>query len=681
MVFLYLGVLGLVALGTLLFLFLWSFLIGTKNMLQNIIGGVPRFILTFGLYLIGSWLWIYFALPNIVSAFWYFLILNLVVGGLSIFVSYVVESGGVSGKFPSSLVNALSFIAFFFVFFALDKIIPLLFSIPLYANLILGPIKMGDILKGRVTANSITEVFNVSRTMRMRKSLVLTVLFFLLIPIVIGGNLFFFYSVDRAEYFEESVQSSDSDLPFTSKIDGEMLRVVDLDLAQSIMKKSNRLGSNTKVTNIHLGNINGSTYWIGAVLFDGDVFLRQDLNHYQGFIAVDFRDPDKTPIIIEQNFYVGSDLALDNKLSRVIYNYDQNYIPGDNSYYTLGDDGRMRLIVPYSIRASPVFAGVKGAGIITQELYLKGGVLEITSNGTVTDYKDLSTLPPYARVQFYSETWLESMVQSWGSSITEISPKRQFGLLTSKGGIFKSQWKMGIDDDVRVVIDPDTRENVQYFLLESTGSDNQVLRGAMKANASGIFFYDWSEYGFIDSNAARSFAETEITNQLDTTTHGYETLLPLLYPIRDNPQTLEDYAYVIPLQFRGVRFGGVVILDPSDKTGSHSAVKIVDSEGDNNISKVIDIAIEEYFSGDSGAPVGQLTIDTKFDYVSDGFTVYVMTGTFVSPTFNDTITVVFEQERIVDQKDWIKVVTSAPGDVIQITIVMENGVYYAVDIQ
>ena len=680
MVYLYLGVLGAVALGTFLSIFLWIFLLGSKNIVNNLIGQIPRFLVFLILYFIGTWFWIYFNLPNIVSIFWYFLVLNIILGGISLFIAYVVENGGFSGSSQGNILNILGMLSFLILFISLDRIIPILFSLPLYASLLLGSIKLRDILSGQTNANSITQVFKVEKTMQLKKIRAVLLLALFLLPIIIGVNLFFYYSVDRAEYFDASVQTAPTDLPFKSKMDGEMLRVVDFDLAQSIMKKSNRLGSNTLVTDIHLGDINGSTYWIGAVLFDGDTFIRQDLNHYQGFIGVDFKDPDHQPIIIEQNFFVGKELSLDNKMSRVIYNFNPNYIPGDNSYFTLGSDGKMRLMVPYSIRASPLFQGVSGAGIVTQELYLKGGVLEIKSDKTVTDYQDLTTLPHYARVQYYSETWLKDMVGSWGSSITSISPSREFGLLTSYGGIFKSPWKMGIDDDVRVVIDPDTRENVQYFLLESTGSDNQVLRGAMKANSTGIYFYDWSEYGFIDSTAAKNFAETEITNQLDTTTHGYETLLPLLYPIRDNPQSMDDYAYVIPLQFQGVRFGGVVILDPSDKTGSHNAIKIVSSEGANNITKVIDEAIDAYFSGSSGAPTGDLAISSTVNYVTDGNSIFVLSGNFSSSSFNATIDVVFEQGRITDQSDWIKVVTARPGGTITISIVLESGVYYAVDV-
>ncbi len=97
-------------------------------------------------------------------------------------------------------------------------------------------------------------------------------------------------------------------------------------------------------------------------------------------------------------------------------------------------------------------------------------------------YDQREDLPAHATIQLYSEGWLESQISNWGQSLVNDNEVRWSTVLPW----VRSERLLGIDDDVRVVINPDTLEAVQYILLDSTDSTNQILRGAIKANASGF---------------------------------------------------------------------------------------------------------------------------------------------------------------------------------------------------
>lgn len=658
MVLLFTSLLIPVALGSLLVALVWYIFFAftrTSQVLQGISGFILILITTLFTFL-GSWIWLYFNKPTDVGLFWHFILLFLILGGIAI----------ASVSKNEVFYSPLMIIVFFVIIFDWGK----LFIILPTGILVFALLFFVDEGSSGWTPNLTIPT--------------LAVAFIILLISTIGVNLMLYAPIDNAQYYDSIIEYEEDGLPFSNKVTGPELRVVDEPLASSIMKKSNRLGSNTKVSEIHLGHINGSTYWIGGVSFDGNKFLRQDLNFYQGFIAVDFRNPEKPPIIIEQEFYIGKDLVLDRQLQRNVFEYNNNFKVADNTHFTMTTEGEMRLMVPYSVQADTFFEpGIAGSTFITQEIQKLGGVLEFAADGSIiADYTDPHDLPVHGQVQYYSEVWLEREINYWGQSITQITPERDFGLLTHLGGIFKSQWRMGMENDTRVIIDPDTGKNIQFALLESKGSDNQVLRGAMKANSTGIYFYDWSEYGFIDSDAAKAFAETTITSYLDTITHGYSPLLPILYPIVDNPSTLFDYAYIIPLQFKGIRFGGVVIVDPDNKAGTHSVIKIVENEDNYNISRLVGEAIEEYLLTDDDGIIGSLEVNNIYQYVEDGNTVLVMTGNFTFELNNRTelVNIVFRADKMRELQDWLLALDSNVGVIYSLNIQLEAGIYYAVDI-
>jgi len=507
-----------------------------------------------------------------------------------------------------------------------------------------------------------------------------------IVTMLLIASMFFspivFTRIDNAKYFDSVLKYQDKgSLPFQTKINGSELRVTDKGLAESLMDQSNYFGSNKAIYSIHLGNYHGKTYWIGAAIFDG-LILNDQKNQIDGFILVDFSDPTLEPIIIEQNFKVDVNLFFNHDLNRKVWMHNINYEAGDNYYFSYNDQAdRMELIVPYSIRDS-TFLGSKYGGFVTQDMRLKGGVLIYGPDGElIHDYtsNQLEDVPAHARIQVYSETWLETQIDRWGRSLVADHDVRWNTALPW----IKSERRLGIDDDVRVVINPDNFQSTQYILLDSTGSTNQILRGAIKANVSGLFYYNFEKYLFKDTDTALEHVVATINN-LKTSSNPYTALLPILYPIKENITSLSDYAYVMALQIGNSKFGGIAITNPADKSGSQTVVEFI-NEGENvKISEVVNKAIDKYLNivGNSdtsnngtGSITGDFKIDTIRSYQKDGQTIYAMEGNFSG--LNENIRVLFTQQRITNEQQWLEVVFANVGDTLTISIQQLNGIYYA----
>lgn len=519
--------------------------------------------------------------------------------------------------------------------------------------------------------------FSFTTVRRARIGLFLTVL----LTVSILGGMFVFRINDRAQYFDEKLTYT-NELPFYQAITGEELRVVDRVLAQKIMDKSNVFGSNMAIKDIHLGNINGKTYWIGAASFDS-IILSDDHNTIQGFLGVDFTDPTKEVIIIEQKFEAGYSLILNHDLQRIVHNHNYRYLASDNAYYSMNDAiGQMELIVPFHVK-DHVLLGDENGGFITQDMWIDGGVLRINNKGDVVKEYGSSQrdeIPSHAQIQLYSETWLETNIEAWGKSIVN---DHEISWSASALPWARSSRRMGIDDDVRVVVDPDTGGYTQYTLLDSTDSTNSILRGAIKANSSGLFYYNWEEFNYIDTNSAHDHVNQAVIDVLGTSTHGYKTLLPILYPIGTNVTSLDDYAYVVTLQLGDSRFGGIAITDPSDKTGTRTVVEFAISESVVDIAATMDKAISRFLAliqdGNTTIidEISDFTISQKFSYVEEGDTIYVMEGLF--GTANQTV--VFSREYILTIVEWIQVVSSEIDDTLRITAQIIDGIIFATSIE
>ena len=79
---------------------------------------------------------------------------------------------------------------------------------------------------------------------------------------------------------------------------------------------------------------------------------------------------------------------------------------------------------------------------------------------------------------------------------------------------------------------------------------------------------------------------------------------------------------------------------------------------------------------------GNFTITEKTSYVSNGNTIYVMTGNFTleNGTILSNILIVFNQANITATKEWILVVIAQVNDILEIQAVITGDVNYAIQI-
>ncbi|MHA1212710.1 MAG: hypothetical protein ACTSSH_09635, partial [Candidatus Heimdallarchaeota archaeon] len=314
-----------------------------------------------------------------------------------------------------------------------------------------------------------------------------------------------------------------------------------------------------------------------------------------------------------------------------------------------------------------------------------GGVLEFDSLGNlIKDYKDLTTLPDYARIQCYPEDWLEYNINKWGR---HRKSNHEFAYW------FTTSEQLGISwfDDVRVIYDANTGETSQYIMLTQPESQSQLLRGSIKANASGIFFFDWSEVNpkSIDTLNALYHCETAIDVEVGTTEHNYIPILPLLYPIRTKFSNMSDYAYVVPIQFTSIRFGGICIANPFDPSGVQTIVEI--AEISDTVDIVLNRALNSYLTmiGDELTTVDNYTetlvLDAITSFEQDGNTIYVGAGnlTYIPPgnvtPISDNATVWFTQDYL-NVSQWEQVIFLEAADVLKLNIVTVNGIFYCIEI-
>ncbi|MHA1126486.1 MAG: hypothetical protein ACTSO7_13430 [Candidatus Heimdallarchaeota archaeon] len=508
-------------------------------------------------------------------------------------------------------------------------------------------------------------------------------------PAAFGIGTAIYKGFNQAKYFDSILTFTDEKEPFSSLITSEHLRVVDSDLAAELILKSSPFGSNTMILELHIGVIDGDLMWIGAIGTDairvGTDNEGRKRNTIFGFAGVDLTDPQVPVKVINQTFEIGHYLARTKTLNRQVWKINPNYIAGYNTYFSMNPDGEMRLLVPYSITQSWKTEAVYGIGMTT---YLEklGGVLEFDASGAlVKDHKDLTTLPDYARIQCYSEDWLEYSINKWGK---HRKGNHEFAYY------FTTSEQLGISpyDDVRVIYDPSTDEISQYVMLTQPDSESQLLRGAIKANSTGIYFFDWSDVTPkpIDTNSAIRHCETKLLQVVGYPDHNYYPILPLLFPIRETFGNLSDYAYVVPLQFDNLRFGGVCITDPFDAGGSNTWVEVAD-EPHETVAYTLAEAIEQYllnYGGEIPATSNEtstLKIDAMSSFIKDGNTIFVAFGnlTYVPEgnitSVSENTTVWFTQTYL-NVTQWQIVLFLNVNDTIELEIVYLNDVFYCKEI-
>ncbi|MGC9778347.1 MAG: hypothetical protein HZR80_03810 [Candidatus Heimdallarchaeota archaeon] len=366
-------------------------------------------------------------------------------------------------------------------------------------------------------------------------------------------------------------------------------------------------------------------------------------------------------------------------LNRIIWKLNPNYRAGMNSYFSMNDEGQMRLLVPYSISNSWRIEKTSNLAMMT---YLErlGGVLEFDSEGNlIKDYTELTTLPDYARIQCYSEDWLEYNINKWGR---HRKGDHEFAYW------FTTTEQLGISsyDDVRVIYDANTGETSQYVMLTQPESESELLRGAIKANATGIYFFDWADLTQKPKDTLNAINHCgSALDKLLTTAHKYIPILPLLFPIMDAYGSMRDYAYIVPIQYERQSFGGIAITNPYDPTNTYTWVELAETY--DTVDSVLERAIENYLVmlGEEDPTIVDYTetlvINEVTSFEKDGNTIFVANGnlTYIPDNETDPIsennTVWFTQDFL-NLTQWQQVIFLEPGDVVLLDVVYINELFY-----
>ena len=510
----------------------------------------------------------------------------------------------------------------------------------------------------------------------------------LILPVWFGVSSAIYRGYDQARYFDTVLEFSDEPMPFNNIVTGDHLRVVDSDLAEELIQKSSPFGSNTMILEMHVGKIYGKLMWVGVIGTDsmriGTDNADRKRNSIFGFVGVDLTDPSADVVVVEQPFTIGHYLARSKTLNRIIWKINPNYRAGDNSYFSMNDEDEMRLLVPYSVSNSIRFENTNAIAMTT---YLEkvGGVLEFDAQGNlIKDYKDLTTLPHYARIQCYPEDWLEYNINKWGRHRKDNHEFQYFFTTTEQLGI---SWY----DDVRVIYDANTGKTSQYVMLTQPESESQLLRGAIKANATGIYFFDWSTLypKPIDTYNALVHCLTAIDVEVGTTEHNYYPILPLLYPIRESYQNMSDYAYVVPIQFESLRFGGIAITNPYDNSGIETIIEFADAT--DTVETVLARALDNYLVmlGDEGTGVSNYTETLEIaditSFEKEGNTIYVAYGNLTYIPANATVPIssnetVWFTQAYLNTTQWETVLFLEIGDIVKINVILLNDIFYCKNI-
>jgi hypothetical protein len=599
-----------------------------------------------------------------------------VLGGLFVFLSTKEFRG------PVLIVSGGAFLAVFLV-----SLLMLWTALPLFITIIVVAM-LGAGIGGFFLTRFFGGEFRYLRGSTEKLIALVICTIFILAPTIFIIDTAFMRKFDQAKYFDEQLIFSDEAQPFQGLITGDHLRVVDKDLARELIQKSSPFGSNSMILELHIGRVNNQLMWVASIGTDsiqvGTDNAGRKRNTVFGFVGVDLTDPSEEPIVIEQTFTIGSGLARSKKLERVIWKINPNYLLGDNDYYSMNEEGEMRLLVPYAISQSLKFESEFDIGM-SSYLQKVGGVLEFNSDGNlIKDYRDLSELPSYARIQCYPEYWLEYNIAVWGR---HRKGNHEFAYF------FRTSEQLGIDeyDDIRVVYDANTDETSQYVMLTQPDSESNLLRGAIKANASGIYFFDWSnlEPKPIDTYSALLHSQTAIDQEIGTTTHNYYGILPLLFPVRNTFNNITDFAYVVPLQFEEIRFGGIAITNPFKPSGEETVVEI--AETGDTVESVLQRAINAYLImiSDPGSGtedyVETLVIDEITSFEKDGNTIYVANGnfTYISLEEDDPILIesnIWFTQNYLNMTQWQQVIFLKPGDTVEFQMIEVDGIFYCQEI-
>jgi len=417
--------------------------------------------------------------------------------------------------------------------------------------------------------------------------------------------------VSNASYFNSFIQQS-SNLPFSSTIPDNMVRLVTEELAVSIARRHmSEFGSNTQVLDCHITKSpEGRLVWVAAI---GSTNIIAE-NYVKGLVVVDANEPAAAPQIINTEFNVGVGLWLDRNIPF------RNYVADISKSYGVS------YLTWNAESANPIYVVTRyefGFDLVrryaTPLAYDSQGVL-------VNEPRDRAEIPDWMS-QVYDEVWIEGMINEMGGL------RRSGGFDYFAGGflwiVAPSRDRFEMTEDTRYVVDPETEEVVALMCVNPVGNQ-RTLSGVFKATREGVVFHDFKTLNYISGMTAEDLIEGRLPKPA---TGNYYAVMPLLYGVEVAPGNFRLGWYVPVYWYEDsgefdddetVYLAGFAVVDAQD---TNKIALTINEEGITSEQMVrqtrIDF-IKLFGSGEEANVELTAAVLNSYSYVQDGLTHIVL---------------------------------------------------------
>ncbi len=430
--------------------------------------------------------------------------------------------------------------------------------------------------------------------------------------------------------------------PFTSEIPPNQLRLVDRDLAESIMLRYlAEFGSNAKLGRAHIA-LNGSDLvWIAPV-YPANLWAQ---NYILGFIIVHASDPVKPPTIIKERFYIGNELLGGRDVQIATFLKDPN-IRRSLAYFAVHPIEGIKLVIT-KVHITPFIYGAPAK------------LLVFNPDGSLFAEYDWQNAPDWIP-QLLDEDLLESIVTNWGNyrrgdSVDFFAP----GFLW----ISASPDRVEISEDTRYIINPDDNRVEAFIHVHPIGND-RTLAGIFKVNSSGIFFHDFRALQLISGLVAHDIAESNLPKPA---TGYYFATMGMLYPVYHPKLNEVVWTWFVPIywQKEGTTvFAGLALINAHDTSVFAFDTIGKDEHGPDFVSRMINIYKNALVGKTTGGEVEIVAkVINKYTYVLEGTTHIVL------ELNNSEIRFAEATPETVSTEDWYELLSLSANSTVRLTLI------------
>jgi len=482
------------------------------------------------------------------------------------------------------------------------------------------------------------EIYSKFTKFRIRNLLALAYISLILVS---GTILLSLSNYMQASHYNAKITVT-NEPPFSSEVPANQLRLVDRDLAESIMLRYlAEFGSNARLGRAHIALNNTDLIWIAPV-YPANLWAQ---NYIIGFIIVYASDPVRPPTIIKEKFYIGNELLGGRDIQISTYLTDTN-IRRSLAYFAVHPTEGIKLVIT-KVHITPFIYGEPAKIIV----YNSDGSIY----GEYVWYEAPDWIP-----QLLDEDLLESIVSNWGNyrrgnNIDFFAP----GFLW----VPTSPDRVAISEDTRYIINPDNGKVEAYIHVHPVGND-RTLAGIFKVNTSGIYFHDFRGLQLISGLVSHDIAESNLPKPA---TGYYFATMGMLYPIH-HPKTNEIvWTWFVPVYWQKedtTVFAGLALINARDTSIFAFDTIREDEHGPDFVSRMIsiykDALIGKTYEG--GVEITAKVL-RKFTYVLDGTTHIVL-------QLNDTLVTYAEATpKTVNVEDWYELLSLESGSIVRLIVV------------